>query len=204
MSNRLRDQVDDLLRGRIHQEDVGEDTGESSSGNDSGNGSSEYLRPQTCNSKDAGDHLRPQPQPRPQPHLEDANEDALRVFKNTIMGVIPHEESTEINELIFLDKRSLLDMLAYVNAGSPNNIRKVIGIMARSPYPKQFVIRILQEWYDKIPHKTPDTMASWVDQHYKYEETNQWFFSILKLFDDEHTRNWYKQAYTCKRFDANH
>ena len=170
---------------------------ESSSGNDSSNDSSECLqRPQTH--QDANDCLRPQ-------SCKDANADALRVFKNTIMGnTIPPEESTEINELIFLDKRSLLDMLAYVNAGSPNNIRKVIGIMARSPYPKQFVIRILQEWYDKIPHKTPDTMASWVDQHYKYEETNQWFFSILKLFDDEHTRNWYKQAYTHKRFDVKH
>lgn len=174
-----RECVDDCLRRQPNHEDAGASSSESLP-NDS---SDECLqRPQPCERMD----------------------DALRVFKNTIMGIVPPEESTEINELIFLDKGSLLDMLAFVNPGSPNNIRKVIGIMARSPYPKQFIIRILQKWYDKIPHKSSDTMASWVDQHYKYEETNQWFFSIVKLFDDERTRNWYKQAYTRKRYDTIH
>ena len=200
--------VDTCLRQQTHQEDAGACVGK-------------LLRPQTCE-KDAGACLRRQPckdmgassseslpndsfdecLQRPQPC--ERMDDTLRAFKNTIMGIVPPEESTEINELIFLDKSSLLDMLAFVNAGSPNNIRKVIGIMARSPYPKQFIIRILQEWYDKIPHKSSDTMSSWVDQHYQYEETNQWFFSIVKLFDDERTRNWYKQVYTRKKYDANH
>ena len=62
-----------------------------------------------------------------------------------------------------------------------------------APMPKEYIIEILTEWYETVDHKTPDDITDLVNRYYQPEQTDRWFFTLLKRVPKVVAQLYYKQ-----------
>ena len=46
--------------------------------------------------------------------------------------------------------------------------------------PKEYVVEVLTDWYQTVDHRTPDDIADLVNRYYQPEQSNRWFFTLLR------------------------
>ena len=102
------------------------------------------------------------------------------------------EELEYNDDLIKLSKKELLELLNNFDAEF-NVFLNDLAPLYHSPYTKTFLKSVLIKWYSKNEHQhdVEQTIASVLDRYYKQEETNRWYFSLIKKLPDD-VRDKYK------------
>ena len=94
-------------------------------------------------------------------------------------------DNIELDEdLIILNDEQLLDLLS--NFESHNyDVMHVVNALYSSPYSKEKLIDILTQWQHKTIHRTYDDFTAILNRYYSHEQSNRWFFTLLKKLPEE-------------------
>ena len=102
--------------------------------------------------------------------------------------------STDINwELIFNSYNDLIELFNYFDNCTDTILRTIVPLY-HSPYPKEYLINVVSEWYEQVEHTHPENVFNFINRYYEQEDTNKWFFSLINKLDDE-TKDEYKAKY---------
>ena len=103
------------------------------------------------------------------------------------------------DELIKLEKDELIELLNNFDIHIPTLLETIVPLY-HSPYPKEFLKEVVDEWYQQAEHTHPELAEDFVDRYYEQENTNKWFFSLINKLDDE-KRDEYRAKYCHKSID---
>ena len=95
-------------------------------------------------------------------------------------------------DLILLDEDELLNLFNEFDYEF-DNLKEVIMNALHSPYDKDFIVGVVNKWYNQRIHHNEGTVESF-SKYYENVNSNKWFFSILKHLSKE-KRRWYKDKY---------
>ena len=98
--------------------------------------------------------------------------------------------------MIKLEKDELIELLNNFDINT-DTILRTIAPLYHSPYPKDWLIDVVSEWYEQVEHEHPENVERFIGYYYEQENTNKWFFSLINKLDDE-TKDEYKAKY-CKQ-----
>ena len=113
-----------------------------------------------------------------------------------------HKKQVTVNDLEFeeqlikLEKDELIELLNNFDIDT-NTILSTIAPLYHSPYPKEWLIKVVSEWYEQVEHDHPENVKRFIDYYYEQENTNKWFFSLINKLDAEQ-KDEYKAKY-CKQ-----
>ena len=103
------------------------------------------------------------------------------------------EDIEYVDGLIKFDKDQLIEFIERL--GIENNTNGILVQLAplySSPFDKSFLIETIDEWYQKEEHDHPENVSNFIDRYYKNEQSNRWFFSLLKKYGTDEIRAEYK------------
>ena len=103
------------------------------------------------------------------------------------------------DKLIRFGKDEMLTFLDHFD-NCFNTVLITLAPLYHSPYSRDFLIECIQEWYDKAEHDKPEQATSIINRYYNYDESNKWFFSLLKHLD-ESDRQSYLNTYGNQKID---
>jgi len=98
------------------------------------------------------------------------------------------------DELIEFSKEEMIEFLDNFE-NCFNTILIDLGALWHSPYSKSFLIECVGEWYLKAEHDKPEQYKDIIDRYYEKDNSNKWFFSLIKKLDDEKKKE-YLNKYT--------
>ena len=144
---------------------------------------------------------------------EITRDDWLKVFhkKDEIKKITPEFLSTkvidpdefEINDDLI--KMSSNELLLLMNEFEPifENFEKVMINLFHSPFEKKFITNLVKEWYfQNDDHHNLNTVDVYSDQYYTKEDSNKWFFSIMKHLEHD-VKIKYLERYSINTIDEN-
>lgn len=76
-----------------------------------------------------------------------------------------------------------------------DNLKTIGSMLLHSPFEKEFVRDVLTRWYFKKKHQNESSVDVFVDKYYEQENSNRWFYSIVKSIEDESVKNEWKDRF---------
>ena len=138
----------------------------------------------------------------------DEEEDIIKpVAKKPIEQTIKrshHKKPITINDieyndkLILFDKAELIEFLDNFD-NCCNTILTTLAPLYHSPYSKEYLIDAVSEWYEQVEHNHPENVENFINRYYEYDDSNKWFYSLLKHLPKEKS-DVYKAKY-CDSLD---
>ena len=98
------------------------------------------------------------------------------------------------DELIEFSKEEMIEFLDNFE-NRFNTVLEDLGALWHSPYSKEFLIESVGEWYLKAEHDKPEQYKDIINRYYEKEDSNRWFFSLIKKLDED-KRKEYLNKYT--------
>ena len=108
--------------------------------------------------------------------------------KKSTIKIIDHED-----ELIMFSKSEMLEFLDHFEPSFDTVMNKLRPLFS-SPYSKDFLNECVHGWYNKEKHSSPNAAIEFIDRYYEHEESNKWFFSLIKKLE-ENDRKHYLNKY---------
>ena len=109
--------------------------------------------------------------------------------KNFTLSKVEYDD-----KLIIFDEDEMCDFLDHFSSDF-DTFMVTLGPLYHSPYDKEFLQTVLEKWYSKEPHQhdVKETIQNILKQYYKKENSNKWFFSLIKHFTEEERRDYLKK-----------
>ena len=76
-----------------------------------------------------------------------------------------------------------------------DNLKSIGSMLLHSPFDKERIREILSRWYFQRDHSNKSSVDNYVDSYYEYEESNRWFWSIVKKIEDTDIRNEWRNKF---------
>lgn len=99
-----------------------------------------------------------------------------------------HERLIQLNDDEFDDLMNNFD-------SEFDNLKTIGSMLLHSPFEKEFVRDVLTRWYFKKKHQNESSVDVFVDKYYEQENSNRWFYSIVKCIEDESVKNEWKDRF---------
>ena len=88
------------------------------------------------------------------------------------------------DKLIILSKEELLELLSNFPPEHDMLATKV-NCLFQSPYEKEFIQDVIDEWYFQRDHTNQNTSDSYINSYYEKTDSNKWFYTLIKHLPEE-------------------
>ena len=83
------------------------------------------------------------------------------------------------------------------------SILQTLAPLYHSPYSKEFLIECVSEWYKQKEHDHPERVDEFINKYYENENSNKWFFSLLKHLNKDKKEEYLNKYTTSIDFTIN-
>ena len=88
------------------------------------------------------------------------------------------------DKLIKFTYNDMLTFLRYFDNCFNTLISDLVPLW-HSPYDKDFLLEVVQDWYNEVEHSKPEQATDIINRYYEREDTNKWFFSLIKHLPED-------------------